>query len=130
MRYGVVVLLVALGCGGSGSCPLLDGTYEVTFEERMGSCGPQDPAVQMFSGKKEPPPSNCDVSHDVSEDMCTQEADRACVLNDGTLLESTSAIHTSGDGSKAEGVMDLCATGPRDRVPYCCSTYDVTYKRL
>jgi hypothetical protein len=135
MRYLVLALLIAAGCGSdkndepAGPCAPGSGSYRVTYVERSGNCGPI-PEQVVVTPTLQLADVECVGGPKSSADLCTVTMDQTCtdaVNNVSTRQEGT--VHWNKAASSGSGVTQITIRHV-DGTFVCSSTYDVTYTRL
>ena len=143
-RLGMMLALLATvsaACGadevsgnGDGSCEPPNGTWLLTFKERINQCDVGTfESVGVFDGTRaslESLPDGCTGSRRLSGDGCDLAIDQTCTVKSpsGTVLatiKDVGTLHFVND-DKATGQFLITSDGGGDDV--CSSTFDLTAK--
>lgn len=132
-KIGVTFLLALAACSSSSegeappfTCALgeLRGTWQLTYVEKDGTCGPVAAETTVLTGESTAPSACQQDALIISEDKCRMDLDFTCPTNNGSQTWTGVTRHV------AEGRMESTMTASvRVGGASCRSTYDITWTR-
>lgn len=127
------------GAGGQGAGPACvppSGSYQATYRETSGNCGPQLSETLVLSGGQ--PYAECVGDYQQSATGCHGSFSLSCALQPAQTAERSGTLDWSSDGKEAHGSMTVSvetvsrdAAGETQEIhSVCSSSYDFKYIRL
>jgi hypothetical protein len=128
----LLLMATVMGCGDSGPCAPLEGTYRLDIRRVSGDCGLFEPSIVRLGGADDTY-AECEGGRWHSEDGCSTEVDYYCPLYDGPdhigYFGMVGAGHVSPSGLTAEATIEL-SVHDLDGYLVCRGIYEVTWTKL